>query len=71
MKCYRCESENVQVNTNSVIVSQSRSFIWNLLMIFLTGGLWILWMLIRARKEKTVVETWATCQDCGSRWKIL
>lgn len=70
MICRKCKSENVLINTNSMVVSQSRSFIWNFLMFFLTGGLWILWMLIRARKEKHVVETWATCQNCGNRWKL-
>lgn len=70
MMCRHCKSENVSVNTNAMIVSQDRSFLWNLLMVFLTSGLWILWMFVRGRKERKVIETWATCQNCGNRWKI-
>ena len=70
MKCPKCGSEDVSVTTNTMMVSQSRSFIWNLLLIICTGGLWLIWMLIRKRKEKKVTETWATCQDCGKRWKV-
>lgn len=70
MKCKKCGGENVIVNTNTMMVSQSRSLLWNLLLIFLTGGLWIIWMLIRKKKEKKVTETWATCQSCGKRWKV-
>ena len=70
MVCSKCKSENVTVNTNTMMVSKSRSFLWNLLWIILTGGLWIIWMLIRKKKEKKVTETWATCQSCGKRWKV-
>lgn len=70
MICKKCKSSNVVVNTQSMVVSKSRSFIWNLLMLCITGGLWIFWMLIRKRKEKHIIETWATCQNCGERWKI-
>ena len=70
MKCPKCGSENVSVNTNTMMVSKSRSFLWNLLLIVCTGGLWIIWMLIRKKKEKKVTETWVTCQSCGKRWKV-
>ena len=70
MKCSKCGSENVVVNTSTMMVSKSRSLLWNLLLIICTGGIWLLWMLIRKRKEKQVVETWATCQSCGKRWKV-
>lgn len=70
MKCSKCGSENVAVNTSTRTVTKSRSFLWNLLWILLTGGLWIIWMLIRKRKEKHITETWATCQSCGNRWKV-
>lgn len=70
MKCSKCGSENVLVNTNTVVVSKRRSFLWNLLWIICTGGLWIIWMLVRKKKEKKVTETWATCQSCGKRWKV-
>lgn len=70
MVCPKCKSENVSVQTNSMMKSQKRSFLWNLLMICLTGGLWLLWMLVRGRKEKKITETYATCQACGNRWKV-
>lgn len=70
MNCLKCGSNNVSVQTNSYVKSKRRSFLWNLFMFCCTGGFWLLWMLIRKRKEKVVTETWATCQTCGNRWKI-
>lgn len=70
MRCPKCGGENIVVNTNTVVVSKSRSFLWNLFMIIITLGWWLVWMLVRKRKEKTITETWATCQDCGKRWKV-
>ena len=70
MRCPKCGGENIVVNTNTVVVSKSRSFLWNLIMTLCTGGIGLLWMLIRRRKEKKITETWATCQDCGKRWKV-
>lgn len=70
MICPKCQSENVTVQTNTMMKSKRRSFLWNLLMLICTGGLWLLWMLVRGRKEKQVVETYATCQTCGNRWKV-
>ena len=51
MKCPKCGSEDVTVTTNTVVVSKSRSFIWNLLLIICTCGLWLIWMLVRKRKR--------------------
>lgn len=70
MRCPKCGGENIVVNTNTVVVSKSRSFLWNFIMTLCTGGIWLLWMLVRRRKEKKITETWATCQDCGKRWKV-
>lgn len=70
MKCPKCGSENVSVTTNTVVVSKSRSFLWNLIMTIFSLGFWLIWMLVRKRKEEKVTETWATCQSCGKRWKI-
>lgn len=70
MTCPKCKSSNVSVQTNTYMKSKSRSCLWNLLLITCTCGLWILWMLIRKRKEKKVTETHATCQDCGYSWKV-
>ena len=39
-------------------------------MLIITGGLWIIWMLIRKRKEKVVNIKTAICQNCGNSWNI-
>lgn len=69
MKCRKCGSTNVKVDYNVYVKSKSRSFLWNLLMICCTCGIWIVWMLIRKRKEKVVKEKTCICQDCGHTWK--
>lgn len=38
MVCPKCGSTSVTANTSTYVVSKSRSFIWNLLLVFLTGG---------------------------------
>ena len=70
MICPKCHSENVSVSTSAYQQSKNRSCLWNLFMIFCTAGLWLVWMMVRGRKEKHIVETYATCQDCGHRWKV-
>ena len=70
MLCSKCNSKNVSVQTSTYMQSKSRSCLWNLLLLALTCGFWIVWMLIRKRKEKKVTETIATCQSCGHSWKI-
>lgn len=70
MQCKRCNSNNTTITYNSYTKSKSRSFIWNLIMLFLTGGLWILWMLIRRKKQKVIREKICVCQDCGYSFKV-
>lgn len=70
MVCPKCGSKRVNVNLNSFTQSQSRSLIWNLLMIFFTGGFWILWMLVRGQKQKQVNQKIAVCQKCGHTFKV-
>lgn len=70
MVCRKCNSNNVKIDNNVYTKSKSRSLLWNLLMICCTGGLWIIWMLIRKRKEKIVHEKICTCQNCGYSWKL-
>lgn len=70
MVCPKCQCQNVAVQTSTFVKSKSRSFLWNLLLILLTGGFWIIWMLIRKKKEKIITETRSTCQECGYSWKI-
>ena len=70
MICKKCHSSNVVVNMSSYTKSKSRSLIWNLLMILLTGGLWLVWMLIRKSKETVIHEKTCVCQTCGDSWNI-
>lgn len=69
MMCNKCGSSNIKVDYNVYVKSKSRSFLWNLLMVCCTCGFWILWMLIRKKKEKVVREKICICQDCGNIWK--
>ena len=70
MKCPKCNSENVNVSVNTYTVSQRRSFLWNLLWIICTGGLWLIWMLVRKKKEKVKTKKVAVCSNCGYSWEI-
>lgn len=70
MVCPKCKSENVTLTANTYVKTKSRSFLWNLLMIMCTCGIWFIWMLIRKRKEKVVYEKTALCQSCGHCWRI-
>jgi len=70
MICRKCKSRNVSVSASTFAKSQSRSCLWNLLWIVLTGGLWIIWMLIRKRKERIVTVKTAVCGDCGHSWRV-
>lgn len=70
MKCTKCGSENVELSVVQSTKSVSRSFLWNLLMLCITFGLWLVWMLVRKKKEKIVQSTVALCKDCGNHWEI-
>ena len=61
MTCPKCQSENVNISVNTYTKSQSRSFLWNLFMIIITSGLWIIWMLIRKKKQTVITEKTAVC----------
>lgn len=70
MKCRKCSGDAVSVASSVYSKTESRSFIWNLAMIIVTGGLWLVWMLVRSRNERAVQVTMATCQQCGNAWKV-
>lgn len=70
MQCPKCKNENVSISMNTYTKTRSRSFLWNLLMVCCTAGLWIIWMLVRKKKEKVVHEKMALCQNCGYSWKL-
>lgn len=70
MVCPKCKRTNVTVNESVYSKSKSRSILWNLFMILCTGGFWILWMLIRKKKQKIVHVKMAVCQSCGHSWEL-
>lgn len=70
LECPKCHSHNITVSTNTYTKSKSRSLLWNVLMTVITGGIWLIWMLIRKRKEKVIHEKTAICQSCGYSWNI-
>lgn len=70
MTCPKCGNNNVSIQTSTYMKSKRRSFLWNLFMILITGGLWIIWMLVRRKKEKKVTTKTAVCQGCGYSWKV-
>jgi len=68
--CDKCGSSHISVVYNTYAQSKSRSFIWNTLMICCTCGLWLIWALVRKKKEKIIHEKICVCQNCGNSWKI-
>ena len=68
MRCPHCGNMQVYISTDSHVESESRSCLWNLFMLAITGGLWLIWMLVRRRKESVITTTRATCQYCGYSW---
>jgi len=58
------------VSVNTYTKTKRRSFLWNLLMIFVTVGLWLIWMLVRRRKEKVISQKMAVCNNCAHSWKV-
>lgn len=70
MICPKCYSENVNVTANANPEINQRSILFDLFMIFITGGFWIIWMLIRGKKETTTIKTLAVCQNCGYVWEV-
>lgn len=70
MVCPKCNSTEVSISENVIVKSKRRSFLWNLLMICITCGIWIIWMLVRKKKEKVVHVKMCVCQKCGHSWEI-
>ena len=66
MKCKKCGSSNITYSVNTYTKTKSRSFLWNLFMLCFTGGFWLLWMLVRKKKEKIINKKVAICQNCGT-----
>lgn len=76
MKCNKCESENVKVETVSNVKSMGGQvplwywfgFVWMIDICCL--GLIYRGLKRAGKKTKTNVETYAVCQNCGHRWKL-
>ena len=66
MKCKKCGGNNITYSVNTYTKTKSRSFLWNLFMLCFTGGFWLLWMLVRKKKEKIINKKVAICQNCGA-----
>ncbi|MEG0899512.1 MAG: zinc-ribbon domain-containing protein [Oscillospiraceae bacterium] len=66
LRCDKCGSEHIKVETVTRSVYESRSFVFNLLFSIITFGLWLVWILTRGKKERLIRETVITCQDCGN-----
>ena len=58
------------MNTETHVETQPRSFLWNLFMTVITAGIWLVWMLVRGRKEVVVETKTAVCQNCGHSWEL-
>lgn len=72
MVCPKCNSDKVQVSVNTYTVSTAkRSFGRDILWCCLTGGLWLIWILIRKPpKDKVVREKTAVCSGCAHSWVL-
>lgn len=68
--CPRCGSTNTAVSVNTYAKSKHRSLLWNLFVICITSGFWLIWMLIRKRKEKIVTQKTAVCNTCTHGWSV-
>jgi DNA-directed RNA polymerase subunit RPC12/RpoP len=70
LACPKCGSTNTSVSVNTYAKSKHRSLLWNIFMICITAGIWIIWMIIRKRKEKIVTQKTAVCNNCAHSWKV-
>ena len=70
MICPNCGSNKVNITENMYTESKNRSFLWNAFMVLITGGLWIIWMLVRKKKEKTFCLKKCVCQNCSHSWEL-
>ena len=64
MKCPKCESENVQV-VNKKKQRSVMNILGNILITVCTGGIWLIILFMRGRKEQTRF----ICMDCKKEFK--
>ena len=70
MQCKKCKGTNVTVSANAVAKTKRRSVLIDLIMTFITAGGWLIWVLIRRRKEKIITVKTALCNSCGHSWTM-
>lgn len=61
MSCPKCGSEKTEIKL--VVKKKRNGIIKSLLLILFTGGLYLIWLLIRGRKEQTY--SYMICNNCG------
>lgn len=69
MKCPKCGSENVQVQT----ITESRKMGCGTILLYIILACTILGLLVvipLLLRRKTDTVTYAVCQNCGHRWKV-
>lgn len=69
MICPKCHGNNVSISESVYTEKKRRSCLWNLFMMAVTWGIWLVWMLIR-RNTKTVTAKRCVCQTCGYSWSM-
>ena len=62
--CPRCGSNNIHISVNTYQQKKKRSFLWNLFLVVITGGIWLIWMLVRNNSVEKQAKVYV-CQKCG------
>lgn len=62
--CPRCGSNNIQIAVNTYQQKKKRSFLLNLFLVVITGGIWLIWMLVRSNSVEKQAKVYV-CQSCG------
>ena len=80
MNCPKCNCPNVSINTVSEVKEKKKRSLlyWLFIGLWLEPLMWLLFgfwkLLFELFRKKTVVKsktvTYATCQNCGYRWKV-
>ena len=77
MKCKKCGSENVNVQTVSIVKNKHHGvFYWCIgwlidLMIWACAFIpRLIVAIFRPKGVKTNVKSYAVCQECGYKWKV-
>lgn len=69
MVCPKCKCNDVTISESVYTEKKKRSCLWNLFMMTITCGVWLVWMIIR-KNSNTIHEKRCVCQKCGYSWSI-